>query len=186
MQARSGTPAQPDQHRRPAQHDHAIAGIERFLFGLAINHQAGTTGQHDRLVIAPKPAIDRLAEAAEIAKQIRTAELIIEARRTDRPFQHDLQRAGLTLGRARHGFPVVLEFRNAQIGNAETGQSGHRTTTATRRRFIANLTAGTRRRARIRRDCGGVIMRFDLDLNMLQCVGFAPGRLFILAGQQRA
>ena len=69
-----------------------------------------TPGDHDRLVVAallllqirlPRAAVGNgLLVFAEIAEQIRAAKFVVERRTTERPLDHDLQRAGDVTGLA--------------------------------------------------------------------------------------
>ena len=129
---------------------------------------ADAAGDHDRLVIAAHLARDRLLERAEIAAQIGTAEFVVECGAADRTIDHDLQCA-TRCARGRRSCRVPTAARRpgcADCETRETGQSRLRLRAASGRTFVADLAARARRRARIWRDRGRVVVRLDLHQDM--------------------
>src|SRR5690606_2902990 len=92
VHARSRAAAQPDQHSRAAElYQQRTLGYFRFR-GVDRRDVAHAACDHDRLVIAAHLVADALLESAEVAGEIGPAELVVERRASDRPFDHDLQR----------------------------------------------------------------------------------------------
>jgi hypothetical protein len=91
---RSRAAAQADQHRRPAEHDHQVAGAEPALRDVPRADVAEPARQHDRLVVAARQAGPGcVLEGAEVSEQRGPAELVVERGRAERPVAHDLERA---------------------------------------------------------------------------------------------
>ena len=82
-------------------------------------------------------------------------------------------RAGLAVG---IGFPRLREAGNVQVGDRETGQAGLGLGAAAGRAFVADLAAGTGRRAGERRDRGRMIVRLDLHQGVRQFVAVTHSR----------
>src|SRR5258708_5154568 len=119
--------------------------------------------QHDGLVVAAEDPTDLGFEAAEVAAQVRPAELVIERGGADRSLEHDLERGGDALGLARRGaFPLLLVSRDTQVGYRVADQPRLRLRAPPGRPLVADLAARAGRCPRKRRDRGRVIMRLDL------------------------
>jgi hypothetical protein len=93
-----GAAAEADQHAGAADLDEQRAGRERFgLERLAGRDVADAAGDHDRFVVAahqPLLVTGELLVGAEIAGQVRAAELVVEGGGADRTLEHDGQRRG--------------------------------------------------------------------------------------------
>jgi len=162
---RRGATAEADQHRRPAQHHHGVAGAQVELPDLAAVDRAEATGQHDRLVVGAGQArlVGGLLEAAEVARQRRPAELIVEGRGTDRALGHDLERGGHARVQRAIRLPGPRQRGDAQVRDREAGEAGLGLAAATGGALVADLAAGAGGRAREGRDGGRVVVGLDLD-----------------------
>ncbi len=160
-----GTATEADQHRRATEHDDRITGLQLDLVDLDAVDRAQATGQHDRLVVgADQIGAFRQLEAAEVAEQVRAAELVVERGAAERAVGHDFQRrCHARVQRARR-FPRLRQLGNAQVRDRETGQAGLRLATAAGRTLVADLATVAGGSARERRDRGRVVVRFHLDL----------------------
>ena len=129
-----------------------------------------------------------LLEGAEIAEQIRPSELVIERCGTDRPFEHDLQRRGDPLGLAVLDFPRLRQRRDLQMRHGEAGETRLRPRADAGRAFVANLAAGTGRRARRRRNGRRMVVRFHLhqDVRRLGVRRVAPVGVRVETARHRA
>src|SRR5205085_2007307 len=95
-----------------------------FLQRLAAPHVAETAGDHDGLVVTARPrSVERLLEAAEVAGNAGPAKFIVEGRRTQRPLDHDVQRADDAVRLADALLPGLLETGNTQVGNRVAHQT---------------------------------------------------------------
>src|SRR5205823_5149294 len=91
---------------------------ERPLFGMRGVDRADAAREHDGLVVTAEHAADFRFEGAEVAAEIRPAELVVERSRADRSFEHDVERGRDAAGLARRcTFPRLLVARNTQVGN---------------------------------------------------------------------
>ena len=77
-----GSAPEPNQHRRPAQNDQLCAGRNNFFLHMALADIAKTARNHDGLVVSVAPGgilpgCSHL-EGAEVSRNIRPAELVIE------------------------------------------------------------------------------------------------------------
>ena len=165
------TSAQADQHARAADLDQQRAGRKLDLEAVRRGYVADAAGDHDRLVVAAHLAVHRQFETTEIAGQIGPAEFVVECRRADRSFDHDLQCRSDSLrlavsGFARPVFPGLLEAGNIQVGHRETAQTGLGPGAPTGRALVADLAARTGGGAGKRRDRRRVVVRLDLGENM--------------------
>ena len=104
-----------------------------------------------------------LLERAEVAADARPAELIVERGSPDRPVEHDLQGRGDPRRLADAVLPRLLVSGDPQVRHRIAHQPGLGFGAAPRCALVANLAAGTGCRAGVRRDCGGVVVRLDLD-----------------------
>ncbi len=148
---------------------------------------ADTAGQHDGLVIAAHFAGGLQFQRAEIAGDVRPAEFVIVGGTAQWAVDHDLQGGGDTRGLAVIPLPRLLEARNIEVGNGKTGQTGFGFGAGAGRTFVADLSAGARRRAGKRRDGGRMVVRFHLHEEMHVLLGIvvsaagirieSPGRL---------
>ena len=96
--------AHANAHAGPAQLDQQAARRKRHLVRLSGIDHAQTAGNHDGLVVTTlglqfrafraQPVAQRLLILPKIPQQIRPPKLVVESRPTQRPLQHDLQRAG--------------------------------------------------------------------------------------------
>ena len=156
---------QADQHGRATQHDDGVAGRQRLLLHLDAVDRAQAAGQHDRLVVgAGQRLAFRQFEAAEIAQQVRPAELVVERGTAQRAVQHDVQcLRHARIQRARR-LPGLGQRRNAQVRDREAGQAGLGLAAATGGTLVADLAAGAGGGTRERRDRGGMVVGLDLDL----------------------
>ncbi len=90
VHARCRAAAQADQHAGAAEMHHQRTGRQVVLVRVDRRDVADAAGKHDRLVVAAHLAADLLLEGAEITRQVRAAEFVVERRRADRPVEHDL------------------------------------------------------------------------------------------------
>lgn len=157
--------AEPDQHRRPAEHDHGVARLQRALRDVVDAQVREPAGQHDRLVVtageARFAAVD--LEAAEVAGQRRAPELVVEGGGADRPVAHDLEGARHPRRQRARGLPGPRQARDAQVRDGKADETGLGLRAATGRTLVADLAARTGRRARIGRDRGRMVVGLDLD-----------------------
>ena len=160
------TAAEADQHGRAADHQDVCSGGDLQLVDLLGQDVADTAGEHDRLVIAAHfLALLRgylLLEAAEIAADVRTAELIVEGSGAEGTVDHDLQCRGDAFRLAVVLFPGLGQLRQAQVGNREAAETGLGFGTAAGSALVADLAAGAGGRARERRDRRRVVVRLHL------------------------
>ena len=166
------TAAQTDQHARPTQLNKQRSGGEsRRLVRLRRRNVADPAGNHDWLVVAAHHLTDRLFIGAEITGEIRATEFIVERRRANRPFKHDLQRRSNARRAAivgHRGFPRLLSPRQIEVGNGKTTQAGLGPRATAGRAFVADLAAGAGCRAGKGRNRCRVIVRFDLGQDVRQ------------------
>ena len=164
--------AEADQHRRAAEHDELGAGARHAFGDVRAADAAQAAGDHDRLVIAAPNAV-RLEQArAEVACEVRPAELVVEARRADRPLEHDRQRRGDPLRLARRrAFPRLPPTRQLEMRHGEAHEPRFRLRAAAGRAFVADLAARARRRTRKRRDRRRMVVRLDLHDEVYGLVG---------------
>eukprot|EP00754_Rhynchopus_humris_P034199 Rhum_TRINITY_DN15543_c0_g1::Rhum_TRINITY_DN15543_c0_g1_i1::g.161066::m.161066 len=159
-----GTAAQPDEHRGPAQHHDVGAGGHRLLLDVLVADVAEATRQHDRLVVALHLALsDGLQEAAEVATDVRAAELVVERGAADRALEHDLHGGG-DLARLAdlRLLPRALGARDVQVRHAEAGETRLRLAADAGGALVTDLAAVAGGGAGVRGDGGRVVVRLDL------------------------
>ena len=132
-----------DEHARAAQLDQQRAGRDVGLVRVLRLDVAEASGQHDGLVVAAHDAGRRLLERAEVAREVRPAEFVVERGCADRPVDHDGQRRRDPLRLRLRAFPRAHESRDSQVRDREPAQPRLRLRPAARRAFVANLTART-------------------------------------------
>ena len=153
--------AQTDQHRRSAQDDDGGSRRQFGLVDVGFANVAQPAGDHDRLVITAPLAIGTvLLEGAEITGQIGAAELVVERRRTDGAFQHDIQRRDDAARLAVVALPRLDEIGNPEVRDRESTKPRLRFGATSGRAFVADFTTRTGRGARKRRDRGRVVVSF--------------------------
>ena len=172
---RGGAAAEADAHAGAAEDDQEAAGGRHVLLRLVVADVADAAGEHDRLVVAVARAADVGFERAEVAEDVRTAELVVEGGAAERAFRHDRERRGdagrgAVLGirlftRHRVGvvFKTLRKFRQVEVRGREAAQAGLRTSTAARRTFVADFAAGARGGAGERRNGSRVVVGLDLE-----------------------
>ena len=177
---RSRAAAQPDQHRRAAQHDDFVARLHGALQHVARTQVGQAAGQHDRLVIAAAQAgfAGFVLVGAEIAAQTRTTKLVVERGRTQRAVAHDLERAGHARRQRAVDFPRLRVAGNTQIGHRKTGEASFGLAAATGGALVANFAAGAGGRTGPRRDRGRVVVRLHLDRKIDALFMRAPDAVF--------
>ncbi len=167
---RRGAAAQPDQQARSAElHDQRAVG-ERMLAGVARVDVADAAGDHDRLVVAAHLAADVLLERAEVAAEVRAAELVVERRGADRTLQHDRERRGDAPGLLERRLPGLGVPRHAQMRHRVADQPRLGLRADAGRALVADLAARPGRGAGERRDRGRVVVRLDLHQRVRQRV----------------
>ena len=181
---RRGAAAHADQHARAAELDQQRTGSESDALCAVARDVAHAAGDHDRLVIAAHLAGDRLLERAEIAEEVRPAELVVERRAADRTFEHDVRGRTRCAPACRRAPPTAAAtpgMRRCDTVNPVSPAFGFAPRPG--RALVANLAAGARRRARKRRDRGRMIVRLDLhqDVRRLVCAAVAAGGIRIEA-----
>src|SRR6266850_8302297 len=96
--------------------------------------------EHDRLVIAAQHAAYFRFEAAEVAAEVRPAELVVERGGADRRLEHDVERRGDAAGLARRGaFPGLLVAGDAQVGDRVADEARLGLRAAAGRALVADL-----------------------------------------------
>ncbi len=166
--------AETDEHGRAAEHDEAVAGQNVALLHVAGADIAKPSGEHDGFVIAADFLGVRvfargghfLFEGAEVAVDGGATEFVVEGGTTEGAFDHDIESGNDAAGFAVGFFPRLFGSGDAEIGNGETGQTGLGSCSDAGGTLIADLPAGTGCGTGERRDCGGVIVRFDLAENV--------------------
>ena len=159
--------AHADAHARPAKLHQQRAGAKLQLVGLTCADRTQPASDHDGLVVAALNAGHRLLEDPEIARQIGSAEFVVEGRATEWAVDHDLQRAGNVVGLADRGaLPGLVEPGQVQVGDRKPGQASLGTGATAGRALVTDLATGTGRCPRKRRDCGRVVVRLDLHQHM--------------------
>lgn len=149
-------PPRPMRMPGPPRTIRRLPGGRHVLLRLVVADVADAAGEHDRLVVAVARAADVGFERAEVAEDVRTAELVVEGGAAERAFRHDRERRG-DAGRSavlgirlftRHRVGVVFKtlrkFRQVEVRGREAAQAGLRTSTAARRTFVADFAAGAR------------------------------------------
>ena len=159
--------AEADQHRGSAQHDELGADGYLGLLDMRAADVAEPAGDHDRLVIAARPArrVGRNGEleGTEVAADSGTAKLVVERGGADRPLQHDVERGSDARRNRGRPLPGSLKAGNAQVRNREAGETGFRPGTAACRALVTDLAAGAGRRPGEGRDGGRMIVGLDLQ-----------------------
>ena len=134
-------------------------------------------------------------KGAEVAEEIGTAEFVVEGGAAERAFGHDGERGRNAAGRAvsfggsfarravRIVFPLLRRFRKMNRGGREAREARLRTSAAAGRALVADFAARTGGSARERRNCGRVVVRFDLENGVnafcFAAEGRAVGILFV-------
>ncbi len=164
--------AEADQHCRPAKHHQQRAATHLPLGNMPFADIAHATGNHDRLVVAAHHATMVLLEAAEIATDRRSPELVVECGAADRTLEHDPQRRGDAFRASMIGLPGLHEAGNAQVRDAEAHQPSLGSCADAHRAFVADLATRAGRCAGKRRDRRRVVVRLDLhqDMNRLMAI----------------
>mmetsp|Transcript_6078 Transcript_6078/g.24396 ORF Transcript_6078/g.24396 Transcript_6078/m.24396 type:complete len:644 (+) Transcript_6078:1983-3914(+) len=164
---RRGAAAHANAHAGAAELDQQRAGGELDLLRQVRADGAQTARDHDGLVIAAAHAGHGLLEDAEVARQVRAAELVVEGRATERAVDHDLQRRR-DVGRLadRVLLPGLAQARQVQVGHREAGQARLGPGAPAGGAFIADLAAGAGGGARVGRDGGGVVVRLHLHQHL--------------------
>ena len=169
--------AKADQHTRTTELDQQAARRKPDLEGMFRGNVADAAGNHDRLVIAAHFTAEFLLETAEVTRQIGSAEFVVEGRRADRAFDHDVERRGDALGLAVVRFPGLDVARNAQVGYRKAAQAGLRLGAAPGGALIANLAARSCRCAWKGRDRGRMIVCLDLRQNVGELFAIGVGTI---------
>ncbi len=163
---RRGAAAEPDQHRRSAEHADRRAGGDAHLLDVPRPDVAEAAREHDRLVVAPHLGAGGpghlLLVGAEVAAQRRPPVLVVEGGRADRSLEHDLERRGDAIGLAEVGLPGLQGARDPQVRDAEARQPRLRLRAAAGGALVADLAARARGRAGKRRDRGRMVVGLDL------------------------
>ncbi len=133
---------------------------------MAITDIAQATGNHDRLVITTQfIAIHtrRLDfQGPEVTTQVRTTKFVIERRRANGAFDHDIQCRRNTTGLAVGLFPGLFETGDIQVGHGETVQAGLGLGTTAGGALITDLAARAGGRTRMGSNSGGMVVGFHL------------------------
>jgi hypothetical protein len=159
-----GAAAHADAHAGAAELHELRAGGEAHLLGLRGGDGAEAAGEHDRLGVAAADARHRLLVGAEVAEQVRAAELVVEGGAAEGPVHHDLERARDVRRLAvRVALPGLGVRRvEVQVADGEAGEPGLGLAAAAGRALVADLAAGAGGGAGERRDRGRVVVRLDL------------------------
>jgi hypothetical protein len=142
---------------------------------LLVLYGTQAAGDHDGLVVAPHLVLHALLEGTEVTGQIGTTKFVVEGGRTQRAFDHDVQRRSDALGLAVMLLPGLLGTGDFEVGHREAGQARLGLGAAAGGAFVTNLAAGAGGRPREGRNRGRVIVGFNLGQNVGQLVAEAPG-----------
>jgi len=126
---------------------------------------AQTTRQHNRLVVSEHAPTNVRLKCAKVPTQIRPPKLVVERRRSQWPFCHDLQCRSYVRGPSILALPRLRRLRQIQIRNRKPAQPRLRLRSTSRSALIANLTTRTRRGSRPRRNRRWMIVRLHLQQN---------------------
>ncbi len=164
--AAGGAAPQADQHRRPSQHHQRGVGLDLVLLHMARPHQAHASSQHHGLVVAAQlgalRTFDLQAEAAEVASQVGSTELVVEGRGPQRRVDHDLQGRGHPRRAAHRGLPGAGRAGQVQIADAEAAEARLGLAAAAGGPLVPDLAPAAGGRARVGRDASGVVVGLDL------------------------
>ena len=155
--------AETNQHGRATQHDQRCALDHLFLEHVVLADVAVAAGNHDRLVEAAVAAVGRQClVGAEVAGEVRAAELVVVGGGANGRFEHDLQRARHARGAAEVGLPGLREAGDAQVRHAEAAEASLGAAAQARRGLVTNLATRAGRGTGMRRDASGVVVRLHL------------------------
>ena len=161
-----GATAEADQHRRSAEDDELIAGVDGALLDVFGLNVAEAAGEHDGLVVAAEFGAagvgHLLLECAEITVEGGTAKFVVEGCAAERAFEHDVEGGDDAAGFAEIFFPRLNSAGEFEVGDGETDEAGFGFRAAARGAFVADLAAGAGGGAGKRGDRGGMIVRLDL------------------------
>ena len=157
---------QTDQHGRATQNDQFSANFNFAFLNVVSTDITHTTGQHDRLVVTPHLVAVHtgrfLFKRTEVTVQVRTTKFVVKCGTTQRTFDHDIQRRNDTLRLTISAFPRLVELRDVQVRDGETGQTCFWLGTTAGSTFVTDLTTGACRCTRERRNRSRVVMGFHL------------------------
>ena len=128
---------------------------------MSVANGAHAACDHDGFVVAPVPlGLLRVGkfEGAEIATECGPAVLVIESRRADGAFQHDVEGARDPVGFADWQFPGLRIAGDVEVRRGVADQPRFRLGAPADGALVANFAAGARGRARIRRDGGRMVV----------------------------
>ena len=166
--------AHADEEARAAElHEHRLR-VERLLGDVLRREVAQAARQHDGLVVAAHLARDLHLEGAEVSREVRPPELVVVGRTPDGALDHDRERRGDAAGLAVVAFPGLALAGEVEVRDGETGEPGLGLGARSRRALVADLAAGARSRARMRRDGGGVVVRLHLHQDVRRVAVVAP------------
>ena len=127
---------------------------------------AQAAGNHNRLVVAAYLAVETLFKSAEIAQQIRAAELVVKRRAADGAVDHNIQRGSQMAGFAVGLLPRLRKARDIEVGHGKAGQTRFRPRAATGCALIADFAARTGGCAGKGGDGGGMVVGFHFHQNV--------------------
>ena len=134
------------------------------------SNRAYAAGNHNWLVVTANfVAVGRfnfLFIGTEVPAGIGPTEFVVERGRTDRTFEHDIERRRNSFRLAVLLLPGLLEAGDFQIGYRETTQSCLGFGADAGCALVPDFAPRTGRRTRKRRDRGRMIVRFDLHQNI--------------------
>src|SRR5690606_36674130 len=104
-------------------------------------------------------------------------EFVVERGGAERAVGHDFQRRRHARVERAFALPRLRQRRDAQVGDAETGEPGLGLAAAAGGALVADLAAGAGGRTRERRDLGRMVVGLYLDAE--GAVGQALGAVFV-------
>ena len=161
--AGGGAAAHANAQPRPAELNKERARRQRILVRQPRVDTAHAARDHDGLVVAPARAPGSLLERAKIAAEIRSAELVVERRCTQRAIDHDVEWARDAIRCAMAvGFPGAPRLGELQMGYRKPRQACLGLGATTRCAFVADFATRASRRPLERLDGRRVVVGFDL------------------------
>ena len=119
-----GAATHADEHPRTADLDEERARSELGLVRVPGAHVAHPSREHDRLVVAAHDAGHLLLVRAEVAGEVRPAELVVEGGGADRALDHDGEGRGDPVGPRLGPLPRALAAGDAEARDGEADEAG--------------------------------------------------------------
>ena len=112
--------AKTDQHGRTAEYNDTHAVVDFMLIDVRPPDVAEAAGYHDGLVVAPSSwafllGVSCCFKSPEIAAERRTSEFVVVASRSERRFEHDIERRSDSAGAAVMFCPTVVDIFQVEV-----------------------------------------------------------------------